>query len=209
MSENQGVVSAKQARSRETHQRLVASCVEQLREMTFDRVTIADIARGAGVSVGNFYRRFTSKEAILPDLYKEYDRRFAAFASDFGPASDDEPHDLREGVTRVVGAIARFLNENRGLVQALHLHARLHPEIIPVRSHDDRHGLYARFSELLPNAEPGRASLVGRTVGMLVVSALTEQIVYPEHTPAAAAAIQTDDFVDELVEVIVRYIDAD
>ena len=57
--------------------------------------------------------------------------------------------------------------------------------------------------------EPRRASLVGRPVGMLVVSALTEQIVYPEHTPAAAAAIQTDDFVDELVEVIVRYIDAD
>ena len=109
----------------------------------------------------------------------------------------------------MVGAIARFLNENRGLVQALHLHARLHPEIIPIRSHDDRHGLYARFSELLPDAEPGRASLVGRTVGMLVVSALTEQIVYPEHTPAAAAAIQTDDFVDELVEVIVRYIEAD
>jgi AcrR family transcriptional regulator len=209
MSENQGVVSAKQARSRQTHQRLVASCVEQLREMTFDRVTIADIARGAGVSVGNFYRRFTSKEAILPDLYREYDRRFAAFESDFRPASDNEPQNLREGVTRVVGAIARFLSENRGLVQALHLHARLRPEIIPVRSYDDRHGLYARFSELLPDAEPGRASLVGRTVGMLVVSALTEQILYPEHTPAAAAAIETDDFVDELVEVVVRYIEAD
>ena len=51
--------------------------------------------------------------------------------------------------------------------------------------------------------------MVDRTVGMLVVSALTEQIVYPEHTPAAAAALETDDFVDELVEVIVRYIDAD
>jgi len=97
------------------------------------------------------------------------------------------------------------LAQNRGLVQALHLQARLHPEIIPPRSHAERHALFDQLKTLLPDADPERSSRVGRMVGLLLVSTLVEQIVYPEHTPAAAAAFQTDEVVSELVDVIVRY----
>jgi AcrR family transcriptional regulator len=204
MTQQQGVVSAKQARSRETHQRLVSSCIELLGEKPFDRVTIAEIAQGAGVSVGNFYRRFTSKEAILPDLYAEYDRRFEGFASRISQAGD-APRTVRDNVTALVSAIADFMAQNRGLVQALHLQARLHPEIIPPQSHGERHALFDQLKMLLPDADPERSSRVGRTVGLLLVSTLVEQIVYPEHTPAAAAGFQTDEVVSELVDVIVRY----
>ncbi len=208
MPKKEGVLSAKQARSRETHQRLVSSCVELLEEKPFDRVTIADIAKGAGVSVGNFYRRFTSKESILPDLYAEYDRRFEGFASEISQACDP-PSSFREDVTALVAATADFLAQNRGLVQALHLQARLHPEIIPPRSHAERHALFDQLKSLLPDADPERSSRVGRTIGLLLVSTLVEQIVYPEHTPAAAAAFQTDEVLSELVEVIVRYVEVE
>ncbi|MGI9626487.1 MAG: TetR family transcriptional regulator [Longimicrobiales bacterium] len=206
MPTKQGVVSAKQARSRQTHQRLVSSCIELLDEKPFDRVTIAEIAQGAGVSVGNFYRRFTRKEAILPDLYTEYDRRFEGFASTISQAGDTQPT-LRDVVTALVSAIADFMAQNRGLVQALHLQARLHPEIIPLRSHGDRHTLFDQLKALLPDADPERSSRVGRTVGLLLVSTLIEQIVYPEHTPAVAAALPTEEVVAELVDVIVRYVE--
>jgi AcrR family transcriptional regulator len=207
MGQGKGVVSAKQARSRETHQRLVSSCIELLGQKPFDRVTIAEIAQGAGVSVGNFYRRFTSKEAILPDLYAEYDRRFGGFASRISQAGD-APRTFRDDVTALVSAMADFLAQNRGLVQALHLQARLHPEIIPPRSHGERHALFEQLKGLLPDADPGRSSRVGRTVGLLLVSTLVEQILYPEHTPAAAAAFQTDEVVSGLVDVIVSYVES-
>ena len=78
-----GDLTAKQERSRETRRKLVASCLELVDRRPFDQVTVADIAKGAGVSVGNFYRRFASKEGILPDLYAVYEERFAAFAESF------------------------------------------------------------------------------------------------------------------------------
>ena len=81
MSANRGDRTAKQERSRETRRKLVESCLALVERRPFDQVTVADIAGGAGVSVGNFYRRFSSKEGILPDLYAAYEERFAAFAA--------------------------------------------------------------------------------------------------------------------------------
>ena len=49
-----GDLTAKQDRSRETRRKLVASCLELIDRRPFDQVTVADIAKGAGVSVGNF-----------------------------------------------------------------------------------------------------------------------------------------------------------
>ena len=61
MENESGVVVPQQARGRDTHARLVQACLELIEEKPFVQVTIAEIAAGAGVSVGNFYRRFRSK----------------------------------------------------------------------------------------------------------------------------------------------------
>ncbi len=133
-----GDLTAKQERSRETRRKLVASCLELVDRRHFDQVTVADIAKGAGVSVGNFYRRFTSKEGILPDLYAAYEERFAAFAEAFSEGAPTESSDIRAGWDFLIGRTVAFMEDNRGLIQALHLHGRLHPEIVPPTSHDRR-----------------------------------------------------------------------
>jgi AcrR family transcriptional regulator len=201
-------LTAKQERSRETRRKLVASCLELVDRRPFDQVTVAEIAMGAGVSVGNFYRRFKSKEAILPDLYAAYEERFAAFAEAFSDAGPIEPDDALGGWGLLIGRTVAFMEDNRGLIQALHLHGRLHPEIVPPTSHDRRRSLFARVSELFSSADEARAQTMGQVAILVLVSTLTEQIVYPDHTPAVAAEVSTGEVAEELGRMLAAYASA-
>jgi AcrR family transcriptional regulator len=198
-------LTAKQERSKETRRKLVASCLDLVARRPFDQVTVADIAKGAGVSVGNFYRRFSSKEEILPDLYDAYEERFARFAASFSQGEPIRPDDTRGHWDFLIGRIVAFMEDNRGLIQAFHLHGRLHPEIVPPESHDRRRSLYGRVSDLLSLSDETRKQTMGRVAVLVLVSTLTEQIVYPEHTPAAAAGVNTAELADELGRMLAAY----
>jgi AcrR family transcriptional regulator len=198
-------LTAKQERSRETRRKLVASCLELVDHRPFDQVTVADIAKGAGVSVGNFYRRFRSKEGLLPDLYDAYEARFAAFAEAFSEGGPMEPDDIRGGWDFLIGRTLAFIEENRGLIQALNLHSRLHPEIVPPSSHDRRRSLFARVAELFSSAEESRAQTMGQVAILVLVSTLTEQILYPDHAPAVASGLSTAELAEELARMMTAY----
>ena len=208
MDAKTGDLAAKQERSRETRRKLVASCLELVDRRPFDQVTVADIAKGAGVSVGNFYRRFTSKEGILPDLYAAYEERFAAFAEAFSKGEPIEPDNIRGPWDFLIGRTLAFMEDNRGLIQALHLHGRLHPEIVPPTSHDRRRSLFARVSELFSSADEARAQTMGHVAILVLVSTLTEQIIYPDHTPAVASDVSTAELADELARMLAAYASA-
>ncbi len=186
----------------------MASCLELVDHRPFDQVTVADIAKGAGVSVGNFYRRFTSKEGILPDLYAAYEERFSAFAGAFSQGNPIEPDDVRGRWDFLIGRTVAFMEDNRGLIQALHLHGRLHPEIVPPSSHDRRRSLFSRVGELFSSSDEARAQTMGQVAILVLVSALTEQIIYPDHTPAVAANVSTADLAEELSRMLAAYASA-
>ena len=200
-----GDLTAKQERSRETRRKLVASCLELVDRRPFDQVTVADIAKGASVSVGNFYRRFKSKEGILPDLYAAYEERFAAFAEAFSQREPTAADGIRDGWGFLIERTVAFMEENRGLIQALHLHGRLHPEIVPPTSHDRRRSLFARVSELFSSADAARAQTMGQVAVLVLVSTLTEQIIYPDHTPAAASDVSTAELAEQLGRMLAAY----
>ena len=203
-----GDLTAKQERSKETRRKLVASCLELVDRRPFDQVTVADIAKGADVSVGNFYRRFTSKEGILPDLYAAYEERFASFAEAFSEGEPTETYDPRAGWDFLIGRIVAFMGENKGLVQALHLHGRLHPEIVPPTSHDRRRSLFGRVGDLIESSDEARKQTMGQVAVFVLVSTLIDQIVYPEHTPAAAADLTTAELAEELGRMLAAYASA-
>ena len=92
-----------------------------------------------------------------------------------------------------------------GLIQALHLHGRLHPEIVPPTSHDRRRSLFGRVSELFSSADEARAQTMGRVAILVLVSTLTEQIIYPDHTPAVAANLSIAELADEMGRMLVAY----
>ena len=59
---------AKQHRSEQTHEKLLQSGLDLLRDGVFDDISIAQIAARAGCSVGSFYLRFRNKEAFFKFL---------------------------------------------------------------------------------------------------------------------------------------------
>ena len=209
MTDESGVVKAKQSRSRKTHEALVQACLTLLDERPFDHLTVAEIAGGAGVSVGNFYRRFRSKEAILPDLYAEYDRRFADF---YARLPENERLRAQDRATRTaafVSAMLEFFKANRGLLQAIHLHSRLHPDIVPAGSYSQRERVYADVGSIFRIEDHAGRAAAGQMASLLLVSTLTEMILYPDQTPAVAMDLSTDDLVAELTKLLVRYVEGE
>lgn len=59
---------AKQQRSEQTHEKLLQSGLDLLRDGVFDDISIAQISARAGCSVGSFYLRFRNKEAFFKFL---------------------------------------------------------------------------------------------------------------------------------------------
>lgn len=71
----------RQARSRRTHEKIVSAAAGLLEEEGPGGLTVAGIAARAGVSVGGFYARFPSKDALLAHLYdREVDGELARAA---------------------------------------------------------------------------------------------------------------------------------
>src|SRR5512144_2862852 len=54
-----------QHRSRRTEAALAQAVAELCKDRPFEDVTVADVARRAGVAVGTVYRRFRDKRALL------------------------------------------------------------------------------------------------------------------------------------------------
>lgn len=59
-----------------TRKKLYDVCIELIREHGFDSVTIEDISKKAGVSVGAFYHHFSSKSDILHEIIAQIDEYF-------------------------------------------------------------------------------------------------------------------------------------
>src|SRR5437867_10691217 len=61
-----------QARSRETIERFAQAAERLLRTRPFEEITVQEIVRRARRPIGSFYARFSTKEALLPFLYRRY-----------------------------------------------------------------------------------------------------------------------------------------
>lgn len=191
----------KQARSAESQRRILEATLALLDDRHFEAMTIADIAAAADMAVGNFYKRFKNKEALLPHLYAEYNRRFGDFAAALQAVETDAPwHAIVEGTVD-------FYVSNKGLIRALHLHSRLKPAVVPQGSTETRGELYQALESLItkPGLNAAARKSRARVAAHVMVSAITEAILYPDMTPAAASGMHKDLLVDGLSELLERY----
>lgn len=79
-----------QDRSRKTAERFLDAAFKLLESKTFDELSVADLAREAGRSVGAFYQRFGSKDDFLAVLLVSYfETREEAFADLLAQATDE------------------------------------------------------------------------------------------------------------------------
>jgi AcrR family transcriptional regulator len=80
----------KQSRARETRDRLLAAGFKLLRRKHFDELSVADIARAAGCSVGSFYVRFVDKDQYFLAIAESFR---AQRRSDLESLYEDTPRD--------------------------------------------------------------------------------------------------------------------
>lgn len=115
---------ARQARSRETRDRIVEAAAAVVAECGVDGATVSEVARRAGTSVGNFYRRFPSKDALLDHLELEFLGARPTFWDEHLRPERWRDREPRELLAFVVAEIVSRHASQRDLLRAIALRAR-------------------------------------------------------------------------------------
>jgi AcrR family transcriptional regulator len=111
----------KQDRSRETQERIVRAALELVAEKGREGPTVSEIAQRAGVSVGAFYGRFPTKEALFDhvdrQLFEESARCWVDFLAPENWRGRHAAEIVREVVRAWVEAVATHQPLNRALTE--------------------------------------------------------------------------------------------
>ena len=118
---------AKQRRSSQTQDRIMTACRDLLLEKEFDEITVADIVLRAESSLGAFYARFPSKEALLPALYDDYSRSLPTEATVWNDPATWGEQSLKVRVAKMVRFVIRDYRATRPFMRPLALYCRQHP----------------------------------------------------------------------------------
>lgn len=120
------VKAPRQSRSQRSLERLLDATRELLETRTFEEISIAEIVRRAGSSVGVFYSRFSDKQALLDCLDELYTLDVIAEFTALADSWREREVPLEEKLVEAAHFLVDFHRQRRGVVRALVLHARLH-----------------------------------------------------------------------------------
>jgi AcrR family transcriptional regulator len=118
----------KQARGRETLERLLAAAEELLERDGLDAATVPAIAVRAGVSVGTVYKRFPDKDALLRAVYQRFFERSAEHNRVALHPAHWAGVPVHAIVRALVAGMVRGYVQNRALLRSLLLYAETHED---------------------------------------------------------------------------------
>ncbi len=139
----------RQLRSQASMDRVLAATEELLADRLFEELTLTEILARARVSVGAFYARFGSREGLVSPLHDRYDERLAQLTARVFDLERWREVPLEERVRRLVRYGLVAYRRNRGLLRALVLEWRLHPERITDEQRLKREEFYERVAATL------------------------------------------------------------
>jgi AcrR family transcriptional regulator len=200
--------SPRQARSRSTEAKLLNALESMLDDMFFDQVSIRDLAARAGVAVGTVYRRFKDKDAMLPVLYQRYDGELQAWSDSLWTEDAlTRFTTVEQRLCHLVGSHIDFFSKHRGMMRTVHLYGRLKGDIgsehPALRRRSQYATLMAPVYELMPEP-PG--SEQQRVVILVMISSITEAILYADVSPAKSLAITRDELLNGVTGVLASYL---
>ena len=200
-------IPPRQDRSRETLERVLAATEELLSEALFEDLAMADIAARAGVAVGTIYTRFRTKDDLLPALFARHDE---AVAVRLGPFFERlaKKRSLRARIQGVVEFAVDYHLQNRGLLRALTMYVRAHPDSVPARTFRERAEQYRAVARLvvgdgreIQHKNPLEATEFA--LG-LVNSVCREQVLFEDVSPLAGQRPSLAAFKRRLTETVHR-----
>lgn len=186
----------RQRRSQQTLDRIVEALAGLIEQKTFEEITVAEVCRLAGASIGSFYERVGNKDALLEHLRQRfYADIVAQVASAFDPRRFvGQPLDvvLQTNAREMValhrarrGAIRATIVEARRSA-AFGAHARALNETLM------RHvcGCWLAHADQL---RPGPADSITRHAFLIAVGYLREAVIWDELWPPLGSAPVDDD----------------
>lgn len=122
-----GITPARQARSEATFKALLQAGREALEQGALESMTISDLARAAGASVGAFYGRFENKDvffsAVQHLVVAEAEQGFRALLDKL----ERDGASVTRFLETVAGSAVTLFRENRGLYRAAFKHSSAQP----------------------------------------------------------------------------------
>lgn len=201
---------AKQARSRQTLDRILLATRELLYEKEFEEITIAEIAQRAKSSCGAFYSRFPSKEALLPALYDAYSRELPTENTVWNDPSTWGERSLAVRVAKMVRFVIRDYRATRPFMRPLALYARQHPQDISPenRQHSsEKHRASCAFllecREEITHPDPERAVDL---IAYFVPAIGRDKILFGDAPHASSVQIEDAALEDELIRMALAYL---
>ena len=198
-----------QDRSRQMLARIVAASRALLEERSFEQVSVADIAARAGVSVGVFYTRFSSKEHVLAHLTRELTPELYRRVETALSPGETGRLSMREIAERYFQLTAEAFVRHRAVFRPLSLLTRF-------EAHADLRALTATFNEgvhrlfrdrLLEHRTQVRHPDPVRAVDFAILASsavIREVVLYGE--PVSQLSRSQKDAVREAAHVCVAYL---
>lgn len=206
------IIEPAHKKGRLSQERIVHAVLSLIEAKPFDQLTVAEIMEEAGMAVGTFYRRFKTKESVLPFVFQAYEDLFKDWADGFGEADaknkgeekkEEGAVDRDEALELIVGRTQQLFSRHAGLLRTVHLYNRLHPDMNATPS--DRRSLADLIGAVLARdfTNPTTDDLIkGRMALLTMVSVMTEHHLYRNHSPANQASLRNRDVRDLLITML-------
>lgn len=198
----------RQRRSQETLKRIIAALAELLDEQTFEEVSVQQIVERAGASVGSFYARVGSKEALLVHLreaiYGGAEEELGAFFASERWANES----LETMLDAHAEAWVTTHRERRGVTRALIVEARRNAAFA-----EEAHAFNDRLMKLVVRAwlekkdeiQHPRPAVAARHAFVMATSFVREAIVFSDMWPAYKPRSDRE-LARELANMLKRYL---
>ena len=193
-------------------ERILGAAEELLREKPFEDVTVAEIVRRAGSSVGAFYARFPAKAALLSALYaRQHGMRQTERGRSYLTHFVSRRMTLEERAREVIGHIVTYYRLNRHLLRSLGAAERLSPTSGAPEA-DAYHDAFSRgwtaaflaHRHEIGHPDPERAVRMGL---FMVASACREAVVFSTPVVELGEMSETE-LAEELTSALVAYLGA-
>jgi AcrR family transcriptional regulator len=200
----------RQSRAHKTRERILDVTEELLEERSFESISVSEIVRRAGTSVGAFYGRFRDKDALLPALYERNDTWVTARAQALDEEAPWSGMALAEMTTWLASEVIGLFRHRRFLMRAVTLHARLRPEKIDAetRARRVREMSFLRVallsrSDEITHPDPERA--VDFAI-LMAAAACREFILFGDAPHAASTPLSDEQLAREVARQMLSYL---
>src|SRR5262245_52677874 len=201
-----------QERSRLSLTRMLDATERLLSHKDFTDISIAEIADEAGVSVGNFYNRFPSKDALLDVLHDRYERERVDFLRKSFATAAANGGGLEVRVAAAINAIVALFRARRGVLRSLILRHWRDPANVSARTRRrvdvvfaEAHALLLGARDEIRHASPPFAVRLGFQT---VLAAAREAIVLRPANLPGTATLSDKALASELTRLLIAYLTA-